>query len=339
MGVTLLDVARAAGVSRTTASNAFSNPAQLSRSLRESVLKTAKDLGYGGPSPVARAMRRGRTMMVGVVFQESLRFALEDPYARALLAGLSERLTEAEYNLALVPVDEKGASLEHLQVDGIVCYRLSVGHPAFEVARRRAWKVVRTGSPALEGAPSHSVTIDEAGGARLAMQHLADIGFGRVFVLVDMDQADMFAQDSTPTFLFNEQAERWKGFQNVASNHNIELIPVGVGRNVRANGFKAVRGLLAEGPIGAIAAMTDVLALGAMDAIRAAGLEIGRDISVVGFDDISEAAEAGLTTVAQPIWERGFEAARLLVEDSPPVHIALPCTLIIRSSTGPSHVP
>lgn len=335
MAVTLLDVAREAGVSRTTASNAFNDPSQLSRSLRERVLSVANDLGYAGPSPTARAMRSGRTMMAGVVFEESLQFILEDPYARALLTGLSEQLTSADYSLALLPVDKTHSGIERVQVDGVVSYRLSPDHDAFRVARQRGWRVVHTGAPAMPGSEAYSVTINEAGGAELAMQHLAELGHRRVFVLVDMSENLVLRDDGAPDFPFFEQAERWCGYREVAEAQRIELVPVAAGRNLRKCGFEATRWLLENESITAIAAMTDIHALGAMDAIKTAGLKVGSDISVVGFDDIPEAATAGLTTVSQPIWERGYEAGRLLIEKTPPHAVTLSCAFVSRTSTGP----
>lgn len=335
MAVTLLDVARTAGVSRTTASNAFNDPTQLSSSLRERVLRVATDLGYAGPSPTARAMRNGRTMMAGVVFEESLQFILDDPYARALLLGLSEQLTGAGYGLALLPVDKTPSGVQRVQVDGIVSYRMGPDHAAFQVARQRGWRIVRTGAPQTADPESFSVTIQESAGAKLAMRHLAELGHRKVFVLVDMEE-DLPAPDREPTFPFFEQAERWDGYRSVADVHGIELVPVAAGRNLRHHGFEATRSLLTTEPVTAIAAMTDVHALGALDALNAAGFRAGDDVSIIGFDDIPDAADAGLTTVAQPIWERGREAGRLLIEETPPCSVSLSCTLVQRSSTGPA---
>ena len=84
---TLLDVARAAGVSRTTVSNAFNRPDQLSAELRERVLATAREMGYAGPNPMARMLRTGRAGAIGVVFSDRLTYAVTDPAAVAFLQG------------------------------------------------------------------------------------------------------------------------------------------------------------------------------------------------------------------------------------------------------------
>lgn len=335
MAVTLLDVARAVGVSRTTASNAFNNPAQLSRALREEVLRTAQELGYAGPSPVARAMRRGRTMMIGMVFEESLGFILEDPYARGLLSGLSDSLTQAQYSLALIPVDSRGAGLENIQVDGIVGYHLPPHHPAMSTARKRGWRIVQTVRPSAEDQGDHAVTIDEAGGARMALQHLVDLGHRKIHILIDADNAPADSPACGPLLPYREQQERWSGFEDVARRCDVELVPVAVGRNLRGNGRAAVRNILAKRQITAIAAMTDILAFGALEAVAEVGLRIGVDVSLVGFDDVPESAELGLTTVAQPIKERGFEVGRILLKDETPIQINLACHLVTRNSTGP----
>src|SRR5690606_24680418 len=87
---TLQTVADAVGVSRSTVSNAYSNPDQLSAELREKIFEVARKIGYPGPNPAARSLRRGRAGAIGVLFTDSLPYAFTDPYAVQYLRGVSE---------------------------------------------------------------------------------------------------------------------------------------------------------------------------------------------------------------------------------------------------------
>src|SRR5215207_4327650 len=96
-------VARAVGVSPSTVSNAFNRPEQLSPALRERVLRTAAELGYGGPDPIARSLRSGRAGAIGVVFPERLPYAFDDPTALRFLQGLSDAADDEQLAVVLVP--------------------------------------------------------------------------------------------------------------------------------------------------------------------------------------------------------------------------------------------
>src|SRR5918999_3377061 len=107
---TLLDVARAAGVSRTTVSNAFNRPDQLSAELRQRVLATARELGYAGPNPMARMLRTGRAGAIGVVFSERLPYNVTDPASVALLEGIAQVCDQEDAALLILSaVDEEAA--------------------------------------------------------------------------------------------------------------------------------------------------------------------------------------------------------------------------------------
>src|ERR687894_2091684 len=97
--VTLMTVATAVGVSPTTVSNAYNRPHKLSPALRERILGAARDLGYPGPDPVARSLRRGRAGSIGLLFGETLAYAFQDPVAVEFLRGLAEGT--AHHNTAL----------------------------------------------------------------------------------------------------------------------------------------------------------------------------------------------------------------------------------------------
>jgi DNA-binding LacI/PurR family transcriptional regulator len=334
--ITMLDVAREAEVSRTTVSNAFNHPSQLSSSLRIHVLETAKKLGYVGPNPSARAMRAGRTGMVGVVFREVLRFVFEDPFARGLLLGLSEEFAVAQYGLSLLSAHD--GSLEVVKnalVDGVIAYRMEAHDESLDIARRRGLKVVRVGVPTGQATDDLVVSVDDHGGAYAVMRHLAELGHRSVYVFFDMAEElrdDVWSVDLLP---FAEQRNRWLGYSAAAAERNIELRPMSVGRNLPSSGYQAAARLIDTVPVTAIVCVTDSLALGVLAAVRDRGMIPGQDVSVVGFDDVPEAFTQELTTIAQPIEERGRVAGRLFLADPPPhSQVILRCRLMKRQSTG-----
>jgi len=147
-------VARAVGVSPSTVSNAFNRPERLSPALRERVLRTAAELGYGGPDPVARSLRSGRAGAIGVVFRRSLADAFDEPATVELLRGLSDVTDPRRLALVLVPgLPEPhpsiGPAVGNAAVDGLIVYSMAADDPLFQAARRRRLPTVIVDSPAV----------------------------------------------------------------------------------------------------------------------------------------------------------------------------------------------
>src|SRR5215217_2848551 len=156
--VTLLTVARAVGVSPTTVSNAYNRPHKLSPALRERILGAAHDLGYPGPNPIARSLRKGRAGSIGLLFGEALAYVFQDPGAVEFLRGLAEgtaRHNSVLQLIAALDVDrQEGASLlANAIVDGLVVATLPDRDPLLRLARERNLPLVTFGSPHLDGVP------------------------------------------------------------------------------------------------------------------------------------------------------------------------------------------
>lgn len=347
---TLQTIADELGVSRTTVSNAYSRPDQLNRALRERIFDTARRLGYAGPDAAARSLRRGRAGAIGLVFTETLSYAFADPYSVGFLRGLAEVAETSGTGLLLIPLppggQESEATVRDAVVDGFCLYCVPAGHPARQVITARGLPLVTTDESADPAIPY--VGIDEQASARLAADHLLRLGHRRFAVL-----ADHVAEPgrSGPAGLAEQLAAPCLGLRGRLAGYREALLDAGVdwsrvpvvsaGRNSRTAATEAAAALLdvAERPT-AVLAVSDVLALGVLDAFEQRGLTAGRDVSVVGFDDVPEAGRARLTTVHQPMGEKGRLVGRLLLDPpddgTRPHRTVLPTELVVRASTGPA---
>jgi DNA-binding LacI/PurR family transcriptional regulator len=178
--VTLMTVARAVGVSPTTVSNAYNRPHKLSPALRERILEAARQLGYPGPNPAARSLRRGRAGSIGLLFGEALTYAFQDPGAVEFLRGLAEGTAKHNTALQLIAAldsdEQEGAAslLANAIVDGLVVWTLPDRHPLLRLARERNIPLVIHGSPRLDDVPF--VGIDDRAAAQAAAEHLLQLG-------------------------------------------------------------------------------------------------------------------------------------------------------------------
>jgi len=347
--VTLQTLADRLGVSRTTASNAFNRPDQLNPALRERVLALAAELGYAGPDPAGRALRSGRAGAIGVLLTERLSYAFGDPAAVATLRGLAIEAEQTGISLALLPAPPQGSGGEadavtRALVDACFVYALAEGHPSVEAALERRLPMVIADTPHVPGVPL--VSIDDRGGARAAAQHLLDLGHRHIAVLSlhlrDDDHGGGFLEaarrrDAT----YRVTGERLAGYAEAITAGGLDWGEVPVYElitNSRAVATESTPELLAlDPPPTAILGMSDELALGAVDCARAAGLSIPGDLSIVGFDDAPAATLRGLTTVHQPLVEKGRTAGRMLleaIEGGTPADVELPTELVVRASTA-----
>jgi len=347
--VKLKDVARAAGVSQGTASNVFNRPASVGRERRERVLAAAAALGYRGPQPAGRALRSGRTHLAALVVEERLRYLFDDPFCQRLLAGIGEVLDEVGTGLAVVSLASgraDGWSIETAIADGLILFCLEQESPLIARARARGVPFVAVDSGPVAG--TATVNLDEARAAHAAAAHLAALGHRRVAIL-SLD----LARDGRvgPVDLAREGAggftlprERLAGYRSGLAAAGLDPAEIAVfeTRNDAATVAAAIDHLFARAaPPTALLAMSDVIALDAIARLAERGLAVPGDVAVVGFDDVPPAASAvpALTTVHQPVEEKGRLAARLLLAGAAPGDVRLPGRLVVRASTGPPAAP
>src|SRR6478736_2915071 len=185
---TLASLAAELKVSRTTISNAYNRPDQLSADLRERVLATAKRLGYPGPDPVARSLRTRRAGAVGLMITEPLNYSFSDPAALDFVAGLAESCEEAGQGLLLVAigpnrsVSDGSAAVLAAGVDGFVVYSASDDDPYLPVVQQRHLPVVVVDQP--KDVPGTSrVCIDDRGSMRRLAEYVVGLGHQEIALL------------------------------------------------------------------------------------------------------------------------------------------------------------
>jgi DNA-binding LacI/PurR family transcriptional regulator len=340
--IRLRDVAARAGVSVGSASQAFGRPELVSDDVRERVLAAAKELGYAGPDPAARRLRLGQAGALGLIFSERLRYQFTDPASSLFLAGLADGMGGSGLGLLLVPDsrfrDATATTVRTAAVDGFVIYSAVRNDPRVEAALDRQVPVVTVDQP--RDLPTPLVGIDDRAAARSAATHLRDLGHTRVGVLSFITALD--AQGRLGLALSTERLAGYR--EGLAEAWDEDAVRV-CRPNAREPARRATLELLRrDPPPTAIVAMSDILALGALQAAAGLGIGVPAQLSIVGFDDSPAATLAlpALTTVRQPHGEKGRVAAEWLVdaiehEQQLPAdrRLILPTELVIRESSAP----
>jgi DNA-binding LacI/PurR family transcriptional regulator len=291
---------------------------------------------------------------VGVLFGETLTYAFTDPAAVLLLQGVAESARAEGIGLLVLPAPPGGstepAAVREAVVDAFLVYCVADDNPALHAILERRLPIVVVDDPRLEGVPF--VGIDDRGAARAAAAHLLALGHRRVAVLTDRLRPDGRQGRADPdrqrSAVDGTARARLAGYEDAFRQAGLDWGEVWVeecAANTAEAGCRGAATLLDQSPRPtAILGITDLLALGALWAARQRGVRVPETLSVAGFDDLPAAAAAvpPLTTVRQPLLEKGWEAGRLLLEASAatePRRVILPTELVVRASTGPAPVP
>ncbi len=350
--VTLQTIADEVGVSRMTVSNAFNRPDQLSAAMRAKILATADRLGYTGPDPTARALVRGSSGAIGVLLTDDLAYGFRDGVATDFLAAVADELGPTGLSLTLLSSEGRDGVVpaRDVAVDGVLVFSCSLDSTA------RDW-LVKRGLPLVlvdqEPDPGFaSVGIDDYHGARLAAQHLVDLGHRHVGILISGGSPGTVGRLADP----RREAEGWKyvsrqrlaGFLDVLEAAGAEAVAHHVAEHGDHAAAEQAREILGANPRPtALLCYSDVLAAGALRAAEDMGLAVPDDVSVVGFDDnpLATRVRPELTTVRQDAYAKGTAAARALTEalrtaqdgePAEPVEVVLPTELVVRESSGPA---
>ena len=315
---TLAQVAERAGVSTMTASYTFSRPERVSEVSREKVLAAAKVLGYAGPDPSARSLRRGKAGALGVVLGEHLTYAFDDPQATAFLAGVAEVCAEQGQAMTILPVTDATADAGRVSaaaVDGYVLWTTEDGAPVVDAVIATGRPVVVHGGPAAPGA--RVVGIDNRGAAR-AIGRLLFAGASAPavlsFPLTGDRAAGVFAGPDPHGSTFPVTRDRLLGFRDAATDVGTDwadvLVAVCSTNDAREARTMTTNLISRAHRPDAIATMSDELATGALRSLDAAGLHVPAEVALTGWDDADAAGTLGITTVAQSMREQGAACAR-----------------------------
>ncbi len=321
---TLASLAAELGVSRTTVSNAYNRPDQLSAPLRARVLEAARRMGYPGPDPVARSLRTRHAGAVGLLLTEELSYAFRDPAAVAFLEGLARACEDAGQGLLLIPVSPEHADTAPVLragVDGFVVYSVRENDPHFLAVLQRPVPTVVCDQP-VTGSGVDRVGIDDRAAMVGLARHLTGLGHRRVGVvclrLSNLRHDGPASPSRQQQSCYPVQRNRLAGLRDGFAEVGVDWAAVPVLERFEhsaAAGANAARELLDEYPgLTAIVCLSDLLALGVLRHAAERGLDVPDELTVTGFDGLAEAARAGLTTVRQPVREKGLIAGQLLVE-------------------------
>ncbi|TNC47472.1 LacI family transcriptional regulator [Rubellimicrobium rubrum] len=345
--IKLRDVAERAGVSQGTASNVFNRPELVREEVRSRVHAAAQALGYAGPSPKGRLLRAGKVNAIGVAAAEPLDYFFADPWARRLLREVAAVCDARGAGLALVSVGRGGPlgwGIESALVDGFLL-RCAGRELLVEIAQRRGLPFVALSLDTAEP-DVPAVDIDDFGGARDAARHLVALGHRHIAIIgIGLgDGPGRASPELARSTRFVNVRERARGFWAGLAEAGIgpEDVPILVGQDDGSMIGPALAELFQTSEVRptALLAMSDRVALAALDWLNHQGLRVPGDVSVVGFDGVpeAEAAVPSLTTVEQPYRQIAERAVAAILDDAIPAgREVLPLSLVIRNSTGPAH--
>lgn len=331
MGVTIRDVAKQAQVSISTVSRVLNDTCPVSEDKRQRVLAAAEQLGYM-PNPVARSLLKKKTGALGVVVP----FVFGEFFAE-LLNGIDAAAQEHEFYLTISTShrheNELQAALRSMykRVDGLLLMVPEMPGDRLKAFLPEDVPVVFINTR-LTGDAFDVINFDNFGGFRALTKHVLDLGHRRIAVITGPEAAF-------------DASERLRGYRTALEEAQapFDSALLVTGDYSQSSGYEAIQTILdwPERPT-AILASNDQMAIGAMSALREAGLQIPADVSLAGFDDVpsSRYAVPSLTSVRVPIRDLGAQAVQRLIEHIqaeatlPSQNTVLPVKLVVRDSTG-----
>jgi len=333
MTLTLEDIGRLAGVSRSTVSRVINDQMSVSPEVRARVQEVIRRTGYT-PNVAARSLVSGRSGVIGLVIPDTVTSLFEDPYFAMLIQGISIATNASDNTLSLFlfQTEEEESALYRRVVtagfvDGLIFTATRMGDPLLSRMADDNVPIVVVGRPDIEGISY--VDVDNRGGGLRAATHLCGLGYERIGILG--------APPNTTAGL-----DRLDGFIEGLAVCGIPLHPrLRVdGDFSEAGGYEAMVELLPHEP-DAVFVASDTMAMGALRALRERSIDVPNDIAIVGFDGwpASSKSVPALTTIRQPVMETGSRAVSVLGDlivgkaEAPTVEI-LPVELVVRESCG-----
>ncbi len=325
---TIEEVASAAGVSRSTVSRVVNGSTAVSPEALAAVRAAIDELNYV-PNRAARSLASRQTHAIALIVPEDTNRFFGDPFFAAIVAGITGKLGGSDYLLnLLIASDDPGDKMTSFVRNGGVDGALIVSHHTSDAFIDRiadAVPVVYGGRPVRRREADYVVDVDNVTGAKNATRRLVDIGRTKIATI-----------SGTPTMV--SSIDRMQGFRSVLADAGLQAFAEEAGDYSEGSGAEAMRRILSAGTPDAVFVASDLMARGALTALRSAGLRVPEDVALVGFDDSSVAVstEPQLTTMRQPMYAQGEAMAgvllaRLAGED--PAHTTiLPTELVVRAS-------
>lgn len=341
--MTLQTIADQVGVSRMTVSNAFSKPDQLSAELRAKILETAAGLGYAGPDPAARNLARGRAGTVGILLTDHLPHVFHDEVTAGFVGAIASELAPTGSAITLLTAREYGDFMpaRDIALDGALVYSCHEDQSATDWLIRRQLPIVFVDQRPRDG--YDSVNIADREGARLAAQHVIDLGHTEIAVATTSYEHatgvldDPFESDNPVS------GDRLRGWFDAIRGAGLDAFVVQVPKHTDQLDADVIGALLDHDPRPtAVLCISDVVAVGIMRAAFERGISVPDQLSVVGFDGslLAQFSQPSLTTVRQDIVSKGRVAAAALLrrmsgEHDEPERVVLPVELVVGDSTAP----
>jgi LacI family transcriptional regulator len=324
--VTIVDVAREAGVSYSTVSRVVNNYEHVKPETREKVLNAMMRLGYV-VNQQARSLRGGRSQVIGLLVPE-----VGNSYIGAIIRGTDADLMLYTTHRQKTKESTYVATITRGLADGLLLLLPTNVEAYMASLQRQQFAHVLIDYQHVDNDLTSTLQSTNWQGAFEATNYLINLGHRRIGYIVGLKEMQC-------------SLDRLAGYRAALEAHGIDYVPelVYMGDFFRTQGYEAARQFLAlPHPPTAIFAANDTSAFGAIEAVRGEGLRVPDDISVIGFDNIPEAAQVhpGLTTVRQPLEEMGRLAVQILLNrlddpDLPGERVELPTELVIRESCKP----
>jgi LacI family transcriptional regulator len=329
-------VAAEAGVSMSTVSNVLNNPHVVSGHTRRRVEEAMAAVGYV-PNSAARQLRGAPAMTAGCLVLDTA-----NPFFAAVARGIEDRLADESCMLIVCSTDVRAEResrylhmLEQLGVRGILLVPVSSELEAAVAIGRRGTPVVLVDHPRGD-APMCATAVDDVRGGELAAEHLIDLGHRRIALLTSQSAVRSIVDRAAG---FRRRVEA-AGLAAPSALLSVPLLPP---VTVETAEWAMAQVLAASPRPTAVVCFNDITAVGAMRGLRAAGVDVPAEMSVLGYDDLVFAAQLAppLTTIRQPTYELGRAAAELLLAEGTPGHrhreILFAPELVVRQSTAAPH--
>jgi len=306
MRTTIRDVAKAAGVHSSTVSRVINGNPNISQDTAERVFSAIKQLGYT-PNALARSLKTKKIQTLGMLIPD-----IANPFFAGLARGVEDTANQYGYNVILCNTDdclEKEKTylrlLEERRVEGLILATAKIRDKSvIELEKRRFPYILLSRN--IKGLQENSISVDDIAGGYLAAQYLVSLGHRNIGHI-------------TGPFNTTAALDRIKGYKKALQHFGVPFNKqyIGEGDFKIKGGYQVMNQFLKlENPPTAIFTANDLLAVGAIEAIRENGYEVPSDFSIVGFDDIRLASYLSppLTTIRQPMIEMGSLAITKLLE-------------------------